>query len=483
MEIKLGNKGRVPKGNFGFVYEKTKDQEIFDLLLACESVYRLDYRDFAHKLRMAYEAIAIWCEMKYLKEHRRAKGMSDEELKREITRNAANPHILMRVGDQKDQPYHFKNMLIRYTYDFSEQFESFLHRFSYDTRKSLQKNLVFWIRYFYDFGSKSSHVGTNDAGRFQLDQRNVRMIFHAFHDFLTVLFSVSHTFSEQDVPIRDFYPVPESICHAQGLELEKRERLYLREEHGKIRYYLGILENNAASLKDRRERDAVRQLWEETCESPSNIIRSADLLPAAEEGEVYQFYALADFPMSLRYTLLRDMSQKERRRLVQGIARGIFSMHRCNPPVYHRNLCPEVFLLFKLQGQYQILLADFQYSKCQEDFVNSQDSEGAETVFFDLKKMASRLFENDFFAPEIRGKSGQDDSIDWEKADVFSFGQLWLYMMTGFVLEKPEETYHLINRADLRIEEKDLLADMLSWDAQDRPGMKTVMRVLTAELI
>lgn len=488
MYIKLEKDIKVSRGNFGFVYEKTKEQELYDLLLACESVYKLNYRDFAHKLRMAYECIAVWFEVKYLKTHGLTEGRSDAELKREITRNVTNPNYTISIGNQRNQYYNFKNMLIRYTYDSPEKFETFLRRFSFDTKKSLRENLSYYIRYIYDFGSKSSHVGVNGEKRFQPNKRNVKRVLHSFHDFLCVLFSVNHRFSERDLPIRDFYPVPELVCQAQGLNLSDREILYIREEHGRVRYYLGVTEKTDISLKDKREMEAIRRLWEESYDDPSNIIRSADLIQGAEEGERYQFYSLADFPVSLSYTLLQDLSKEERRKLIQGIGKGIYSMHCCNPPVYHRNLCPEAFLLFKVQNHYKILLTDFQYSKSKISFSEKGghgndarrdlDDNSEETVFFDLKKLASYQFENDYFAPEMRGFTGNSSTLDWEKADVFSFGQLWIYIMTGFVLEKPEETYHLINRADISVKEKDILVDMLSWDAADRPHMKEVMSVM-----
>lgn len=477
MYIKLDENLKVPKGNFHFIYDKINETEIFDLLLACESVYRISYEDFAHKLRKAYESIAIWFEIKYLKKHGLAKGKSDAELKREITKNVMDSGYTICIGEKQNQYYNFKNMLIRYTYDDPEKFEAFLHKFSFDSKKQLRDNLAYYIRYVYDFGSKSSHVGQKNEKKYFPDRENASRILYSFHDFLCVLFSSNHVFSESDIPIRDFYPVPEAMCRIHGLSLSEREALYVREEHNRVRYYLGVAEKTDVSLKDKREMETVRRLWEESYDDPSNIIRSADLIQGAEEGERYQFYSLAGFPVSLSWTLLKNLTREEKRKLVQGIGKGLYSMHCCEPPVYHRNLCPEAFLLFRIQDRYKILLADFQYSKSKAP-VSQMDDDSGETVFFDLKKMASYRFDNDFFAPEMRDLAGKRQALDWEKADIFALGQLWLYITTGFAIDKPEDTYRLVNRADISFKEKDILVDMLSWDPGDRPNIKEVMKVI-----
>ncbi|MDY4970450.1 MAG: hypothetical protein SO101_09350 [Lachnospiraceae bacterium] len=480
MYIKLDEDLKVPKGNFGFVYDKTNEKELFDRLLACESVYRLNYEDFAHKLRKAFESIAIWFEIKYLRRNGLAEGKSDAELKKIITKNVMDSGYTINIGDQRDQYYTFKNILVRYTYDFPEKFEKMLEEFGFNSRKDIRDNLAFYIRYIYDFGSRSSHAGEKEKPRFIPNQRNARRVLYSFHDFLCILFSSNHVFSEKSIPIGEFYPVPDSVCRAQGLTLSDRESLYVREEYGKVKYYLGIMENAGLSLKDKREMETIRRLWEESYDTPSNIIRTADLIQGADAGERYQFYSVSDFPVSLNQAVIRKMSEEERRRLVQGIGKGVYSLHCCDPPIYHRNLCPEVFLLFQVQNHYKILLADFRYTKSSEQFSGSgEDSE--ETVFFDLSRMASCRFNNDYFAPEVRGFTGDRNTLDWEKADVFSLGQLWLYIMTGDVIEAPEDTYRVINRAQIGIREKDILADMLSWDADDRPGMKEVMRVMCFE--
>jgi hypothetical protein len=172
MYIRIDENLEIPRGNFGFVYDKTGDSELFELLLASESVYRISYGDFAHKLRMAYESVAIWFEIQYLKEHGLDGGKSDSELKKQITSNVINPNYTIRIGNQPNQYYNFKNMLIRYTYDFPEKFDGMLQEFSFNQKKNSRDNLAQYIRYIYDFGSKSSHVNENTEKKYLPNKRN-----------------------------------------------------------------------------------------------------------------------------------------------------------------------------------------------------------------------------------------------------------------------------------------------------------------------
>ena len=50
---------RIPIGNFSFVYDYTKNEELFGKFYEAEKNLKVDYMDFAHKIRIAFEAFAI----------------------------------------------------------------------------------------------------------------------------------------------------------------------------------------------------------------------------------------------------------------------------------------------------------------------------------------------------------------------------------------------------------------------------------------
>lgn len=49
----------IPVGNFSFVYDHTKNEELFGKFYEAEKNLKVDYLDFAHKIRMAFEAFAL----------------------------------------------------------------------------------------------------------------------------------------------------------------------------------------------------------------------------------------------------------------------------------------------------------------------------------------------------------------------------------------------------------------------------------------
>ena len=58
--IELGNEEKVSKGNFTFIYDATGDICLFKKFLEAEKAFKINYIDFSHKLRIAYEYFAIF---------------------------------------------------------------------------------------------------------------------------------------------------------------------------------------------------------------------------------------------------------------------------------------------------------------------------------------------------------------------------------------------------------------------------------------
>lgn len=50
---------RIPIGNFSFIYDHTGNEELFNKFFEAEKNLKVDYMDFAHKIRMAFEAFAL----------------------------------------------------------------------------------------------------------------------------------------------------------------------------------------------------------------------------------------------------------------------------------------------------------------------------------------------------------------------------------------------------------------------------------------
>ena len=50
---------QIPVGNYAFIYDVTKNEDLFYKFYDAEKNLKLDYIDFAHKIRVAFEAFAL----------------------------------------------------------------------------------------------------------------------------------------------------------------------------------------------------------------------------------------------------------------------------------------------------------------------------------------------------------------------------------------------------------------------------------------
>lgn len=50
---------KISIGNISFVYDHTKNEELFNKFYEAEKNLKVDYMDFAHKIRIAFEAFAL----------------------------------------------------------------------------------------------------------------------------------------------------------------------------------------------------------------------------------------------------------------------------------------------------------------------------------------------------------------------------------------------------------------------------------------
>ena len=55
---------KIPVSNFAFLYDITQNEELFKRFYDAEKNLKVDYMDFAHKIRVAFEAFALEEEVK-----------------------------------------------------------------------------------------------------------------------------------------------------------------------------------------------------------------------------------------------------------------------------------------------------------------------------------------------------------------------------------------------------------------------------------
>ena len=75
---------RIPVGNFSFVYDYTSNEELFCKFYEAEKNLKVDYMDFAHKIRMAFESFALDEEARKRKEQEVYKNTDISIIKEQI---------------------------------------------------------------------------------------------------------------------------------------------------------------------------------------------------------------------------------------------------------------------------------------------------------------------------------------------------------------------------------------------------------------
>ena len=116
--------------------------------------------------------------------------------------------------------------------------------------------------------------------------------------------------------------------------------------------------------------------------------------------------------------------------------------------------------------QYKALLAKFD---CAKDTDPSADF----TVLKNVENNVKDQTANAFYAPEvISAASGQ--SINWEKADIYSLGKLCLYILTGEIVPDKDMEDAI---TDVPVDDaiKLMLLEMISAVPDSRPSISDVI--------
>lgn len=121
MYLQLENGIRIAKGNFAFIYEITQDENLFKKFLDFESTFKISYIDFSHKIRMAYEAIALREEKIFRETLPENQGKTLQEIEDEIICEITNPSL----------PFNYKKILIRLTRNYSIKYVQMLTKYNF----------------------------------------------------------------------------------------------------------------------------------------------------------------------------------------------------------------------------------------------------------------------------------------------------------------------------------------------------------------
>lgn len=451
---------RIPVGNFSFIYDYTNNEELFMKFYDAEKNLKVDYMDFAHKIRKAFEAFALDEEARKRKKQDNYKDTDIAEIKEQIVAEIKRPASVLNYKNIiidlcSGREMEFGDMLLKY---------SFIKNTSYED--DVRRKLGTFIRFLYGFGSESSHENVSTEEKYTANRENCLRVVGSFHDFLCIYYGENKKYDSTLAPIRDYMAVPKAVVEKMGLVLEVGKSLFVKEHRGKIAYYIFSSDIDSISQGQRRDIDTISKLWEDNFEDPSNVIRQTENINGSNGDYRFQVYSLPSRPLRLTDDFVKSMDIEQKMDIISGLCKGVESIHSYETPMYHRNINPDAFYIFDIRGKYKPLLAKFDCTKDSAD--------AAFTVFQNVEKKVRNQNTNQFFAPEVLN-SNMGIGVDWEKADIYSLAKTILYIITGVVVDDSD---CLDSMDELDDELKIVLMEMLDENPGNRPGLEALLDIL-----
>lgn len=428
-------------GNFAPLADVIDDNHFANVLWEMEQRYFTDRKECAAYLRDALESMAY---AEYLKLYPQDRHVEGRRLQATITKRiqgerGLNPvlHEKKAVGNHQDK----KNEGIKLFLAWRCCRDSCVSLFQplqniYGVARPVTvedvKNVIWAI---YGFSSVYKHDALPDSNPpkgYELTNTNLRKYVKLFFFLLKGYCQIYYpnaadysamVFSEDCVPLDSYIPLDPSknseFLYSMGLRPPKRKSFYV-EAGEPVKYYLcGIC--NRRKNND-REMDVLAKLWAEDNDyDVSNIIRKVKKEYPIDDNRKRVMFALTSRPLQMTPENLALLTLEEKEKIFGDVVAAIRSLHRNIPSLYHRNVVPESFLLFRARKSYKVLLCNFETVK----------DEDANATVYDVFR--SNLENNpEFFAPEIRAmKIAPTTRRVWKLSDYYSVGIMGVYIFTG----------------------------------------------------
>ncbi len=461
--IEIQDGERIYKGNFAFIEAVTGNNNLFEKFYEAEKCLKTNYIDFAHKIRVAFEAFSLEEEYKKRKNIPGFVNTSENAIKEKIISDIIKPASTVNYKTIVSDiciPTTKKFIPVLSKYNFLRQTENI---------SEARRSLKYCIRFIYAFGSSSSHNNIKYRDEYIPNKDNCLRLSELIHDFLCCYYNVSKNYENEIIPIGDYVVIPKKICENMGMTLATGKYLLVKENKERINYYIFSSNNENGTFSQKRDNETIGKLWDENIEDPANIVRKAGEISGSCNDYSYEIYTLPGRPYKLSFDLLKYLSLDDKIDIVYGICRGINSMHRYKPAFYHRNICPDAFYIFNIKGKYKALLARFD---CAKD--TSVDSKY--TVLNNVEQQIKNSSTNKFFAPEVLN-SNRGLNVDWEKADIYSLAKTCLFILTGKVIDiRTEQTVETFQENIIDNNLMKILLEMMSENPSDRPDIINILK-------
>lgn len=330
--------------------------------------------------------------------------------------------------------------------------------------------------------NKANHI--EDLGDdVVLDYEKVTSAIAALHELLKEYYSSKHLDDAKEINSKkynkDYQPINDMIVYdTEKVESGSCEAQYLCYKKVNNSYLYYVIRQYPAFIKtafSQREEEVLNKLWNESIRTPQGVVKyerieSKDGKNSDKDKKIFICYQMNGRPMRINPTLMESWTFQNKMGVILLLAEGIANLHKRN--IYHRNLQPTAVYAYRVGEDVGINLVNFEFAKVVGSDV---------TVF---SSAVNNFYEDFIFtAPELKHitKPSDYEDVNWEKADIYSLGVLFAYILLGGNFDikgsRIKNIQIILNKLSLEcpMEFKELLLAMCSNVASIRPKATEVV--------
>lgn len=432
-------------GNASFLLDIPGCEELYQRCKDAEETVETNYEEFFRCVRLALEEFAKNEELKV--RLKRSPIADPIELKKEIQQefstgadrtNIAIKRLARENGDVKRLCTVLCDHFNLRSLNDDEVFEK----------------LEFATRKLRNQGNSASHPGDFKED-YDSSQKAIELLFN----IISAYYGKDYKYDFRKQPFGKYYPVPQSMLDSCGVRFNNGKLFFSKDANGKETYYLATPSIPNPSEKQQHAASMLNNLWNNNIGTPDNTISPPEY-KCNRNGIDYcnHWIQLPGFSYPLTRGVIDSFNNEEKISIISGIVKGIATLHNFDPPLYHRAISLDSFVLYKLRnGKYKPLLVQFDCVKNTDETVDQQNKY---TVFTSVKRKATIYHSVSFFAPELIKYCTSltaNEEIDWGKADIYSLGLLIRFF-----------------NAELTPEQNKVLEKMIDKEPHKRPDINTV---------
>ena len=428
----------IKKGNFSFLATAMSNDRLGEDFYEMEKHYFTNREVFSGKMRIAFETLVNEEYLRLYPEDqddlttKLEQRMAEEKQSNSYAstlKGASKIFLVLRCCDENKVSY------------FHRALQYWRPKYQYNVGDV--KKLILDI---YAFGSASREhhskvQGIAVSSAYEATEQNCKKYLYTFYYFVLGYCKLYYAdnikydgeqLDENRIPVVDYIPISNSLRKSLGLRELKGKKYYVNKTNDSIKYYLCCDTNKEQDPS--REIDVLQKIWaDDNDNDPINIIRFKEEI-RLDERRSKMFFALPSKPLGLASTMLDNMTNSDKEKIFNDAVKAISYLHESIPPLYHRDITPEAFILCKTKNGYKLFLGKF-------DCVKDTDENVLYTVGYKVAENSTANKKVAYIAPEVvefydkkniqlRGETKQE-ILNWELADVYSLGMLGVFIFTG----------------------------------------------------